>query len=76
MRIFVSGAAGQLGRDCMERLSAGHTVQGMDLPELDIADPESLGRALDAVRSLIPAAAAPAAPVDLARDGRQPDNER
>ena len=46
MKIFVAGNRGQLGSDCMEILSAEHAVRGMDLPELDIADPQGRAQAL------------------------------
>jgi dTDP-4-dehydrorhamnose reductase len=38
MRILITGANGQLGRDCTQLLSKQHTVETCDLPELDIAD--------------------------------------
>ncbi|MCE5333353.1 MAG: dTDP-4-dehydrorhamnose reductase [Desulfobacteraceae bacterium] len=42
MRIFVAGARGQLGTDCIEVLSADHELMPADLPECDIADQASL----------------------------------
>ena len=46
-RIAVLGANGQLGRDLMEVLNVRFTVAGFDLPELDIAGPDSISRNLD-----------------------------
>ena len=37
MRIYITGARGQLGRSLMQRLSA-HALTGCDLPELDVTD--------------------------------------
>ena len=42
------GDRGMLGRAFRELFAArGHTHEGLDLPELDIADPARVGRALD-----------------------------
>ena len=41
MKILITGARGQLGTDCAEVLSA-HTLKKLDLPEIDIANPESV----------------------------------
>lgn len=49
MRILVAGANGQLGTDCLAVL-AGHETLGLDLPALDIADPESVRAAFRAFR--------------------------
>jgi len=46
MKILVAGARGQLGRALAEAL-AGHDLSCLDLPELDVADPGSVARALD-----------------------------
>ncbi len=47
MRVLIAGCAGMLGRD-VERAGerAGMELVGMDLPELDIVDAESVARAL------------------------------
>jgi dTDP-4-dehydrorhamnose reductase len=47
VRIFTAGCRGQLAHDCLEVL-AGHdrAIAGADLPELDIASPESVRRSL------------------------------
>jgi dTDP-4-dehydrorhamnose reductase len=70
MRIYITGAKGQLGRALMRRL-AHHTLLGTDLPEVDLTD-------LNAIRSSI-AAFAPdviihaAAYTDVDGAARQPD---
>lgn len=70
MRIYVTGAKGQLGRALMRRL-ARHTLLGTDLPEVDLTD-------LPAIRSSL-AAFAPdviihaAAYTDVDGAARQPD---
>ncbi|MCB0915748.1 MAG: dTDP-4-dehydrorhamnose reductase [Actinobacteria bacterium] len=47
-RWLVVGANGQLGHDLMEVLpAAGHEAVGMDLPEIDITDTDSVAAALD-----------------------------
>ncbi len=38
MKILITGALGQLGRDCTRELQHAHTVTALDLPDLDIAD--------------------------------------
>jgi dTDP-4-dehydrorhamnose reductase len=45
MRVLVVGAAGQLGRDVVDVLSLNSSlaVLGIDLPEIDITDRESVG---------------------------------
>jgi len=48
MKILVLGANGQLGRDCLDRLSPTHKTVGLDLPTIDITSPDSLAAALDA----------------------------
>jgi dTDP-4-dehydrorhamnose reductase len=45
MRVLVLGAAGQLGSDVVDVLSENSSlaVLGIDLPEIDITDPDSVG---------------------------------
>jgi len=45
MRILVVGSRGQLGSDLVE-VAAGHDVLGVDLPDIDITDPESVSAVL------------------------------
>jgi dTDP-4-dehydrorhamnose reductase len=48
MKILVTGAAGQLGLELIEVLpERGHEVVALTRKELDIADPESVERAID-----------------------------
>jgi dTDP-4-dehydrorhamnose reductase len=49
MRIYVTGNRGQLGRELMRALSA-HTVDGGDLPDLDITDAGATRRTIEAAR--------------------------
>lgn len=46
IKVFVAGAAGQLGCDYMDILPGRHDRRGMDLPELDITDAASIERCL------------------------------
>jgi dTDP-4-dehydrorhamnose reductase len=71
MKIFVAGSNGLLGRELMDRLGARHTVEGADRPELDIADPGSTARALDAVRPAAVINAAAYTRVDQAETERE-----
>lgn len=51
MKLLVVGAAGMLGHDLLragER--AGHEMVGLDLPELDITDPDAVRTAFERVR--------------------------
>lgn len=51
MKLLVAGAAGMLGRDVMLAAgNAGHEVVGYGRAELDVADPESVGRRLELER--------------------------
>lgn len=50
MTILISGANGQLGRDCRTVLGAGHTLCCLDLPELDITQRESIEAWLERAR--------------------------
>jgi dTDP-4-dehydrorhamnose reductase len=51
MRILVTGAAGQLGRDVVRAAQrAGHEVSGYDRRQLDITESDALKRAVDADR--------------------------
>jgi len=38
MKILLTGAKGQLGKDCQQVLQASHTLRSIDLDELDITD--------------------------------------
>ncbi len=54
MRLLVIGAAGMLGQDLLAAArAAGHEPVGLDLPEIDITDPEAT---LAAVREVAPGA--------------------
>jgi dTDP-4-dehydrorhamnose reductase len=51
MRLLVTGAAGMLGLDVLgagER--AGHELVGVDLPELDVTNPDAVGQTFERVR--------------------------
>ena len=49
MRILITGGRGQLGRALQESL-AQHQVSALDLPEMDVTDPEAVRRAFDELR--------------------------
>ena len=49
MRIFITGNRGQLGRELMRSLSA-HDVDGGDLPEFDVTQPDATRRTIEAAR--------------------------
>ncbi len=49
MRVIITGGLGQLGRALQESL-AEHQVTALDLPEIDVTDPDSVRRAFDDVR--------------------------
>ncbi|MGI6496176.1 MAG: dTDP-4-dehydrorhamnose reductase [Kiritimatiellia bacterium] len=42
MNILITGANGQLGRDCQQVLGATHSLCPVDLPDIDIAEPCSV----------------------------------
>ena len=44
MKILITGANGQLGRDCTEILSARHQLSCCDVPNIDITDPDQVAR--------------------------------
>jgi dTDP-4-dehydrorhamnose reductase len=46
MRVFVTGCRGQLGTDVLQILGPRHAVDAGDLPELDIAEPDSVRKCL------------------------------
>lgn len=50
MKILITGAKGQLGRDCALVLGTGHTVYGFGSRELDIADAAAVEHHLGAVQ--------------------------
>ena len=66
MRWLVIGANGQLGHDLLEVLDGD--VVGMDLPEIDITDPESVAAALAATRPDVVVNAAAYTAVDAAEE--------
>jgi dTDP-4-dehydrorhamnose reductase len=71
MRVLIFGAKGQLGRDLTGVFSTTGEVQGYDLPELDIADSEAVGRVVnDMVPDLVINAAA-YTDVEGAEDNRE-----
>lgn len=49
MRVLITGGRGQLGRALQESL-AQHQVSALDLPEMDVTDPEVVRRAFDELR--------------------------
>jgi dTDP-4-dehydrorhamnose reductase len=49
MRVLITGGRGQLGRALQESL-AQHQVSALDLPEMDVTDPEAVRRAFDELR--------------------------
>ncbi len=66
-RWLVTGANGQLGHDLMDILpAAGHIAVGLDLPEIDITDPESVADALSTHRPDVVVNAAAYTAVDAA----------
>lgn len=50
MKILITGARGQLGRDCTRVLQPNHAVTPLDLPELDIADAGQVRQVLEPLR--------------------------
>lgn len=67
MRILVVGCRGMLGTDLVHELATAHDVVGVDLPEVDLTQPGSIGRALES--------AAPDAVVNTAAFTRVDDCE-
>lgn len=64
---LVVGSNGQLGHDLMEVLpAAGHTCVGLDLPEVDITDADSVAAAMAEVRPDVVVNAAAYTAVDAA----------
>jgi dTDP-4-dehydrorhamnose reductase len=70
MKIFVTGARGQLGGDSLEVFGREAEVAGLDLPDLDIADPASVRRALSAFKPDVVINAAAYTQVDRAETDR------
>jgi dTDP-4-dehydrorhamnose reductase len=50
VKILITGARGQLGRDCQSVLSAAHALVATDLPEFDASDAAQIRDQLAAVR--------------------------
>lgn len=49
MKILITGARGQLGKDCSDTLAAGHTIYPLSSRELDIADSQQIRQSLDRI---------------------------
>ncbi|MGI6099719.1 MAG: dTDP-4-dehydrorhamnose reductase [Lentisphaerae bacterium] len=47
MKILIVGCNGQLGRDCQTAFGARHELMCLDLPEIDIANPDSIRTAME-----------------------------
>lgn len=47
MKILITGCNGQLGRDCQTVLGAWHSLACLDLPDIDIASPDSIRAAME-----------------------------
>jgi len=50
MKILITGARGQLGRDCQAVLAAAHEITATDLPEFDVSDAAQIRDRLVAAR--------------------------
>ena len=50
MKILITGAGGQLGQDCRQRLESTHEVLALTSSRLDITDPEQVRQAIQAFR--------------------------
>jgi dTDP-4-dehydrorhamnose reductase len=50
MKILITGARGQLGRDCTRLLEPDHAVTPLDLPELDIAETGQVRAVMEQLR--------------------------
>jgi dTDP-4-dehydrorhamnose reductase len=69
MRLLVTGREGQVARSLLERRrEAGVEVITLARPELDLAEPESVRRAIDAVEADVVVSAAAYTAVDQAED--------
>ena len=53
MKILITGARGQLGRDCQAVLAAAHEIVATDLPEFDASDAAQIRDHLAAVRPAV-----------------------
>jgi dTDP-4-dehydrorhamnose reductase len=69
MRVFITGAAGQLGKVLSDRMRAsGYDVLGVDLPDVDITDHDALMRVVRGFRPEVIANCAAFTDVDGAED--------
>ncbi|MDH3330414.1 MAG: sugar nucleotide-binding protein, partial [Desulfobulbaceae bacterium] len=50
MKILITGAKGQLGRDCAEVLATEHTIYPIGSRELDISDRQQVSEFLDSIK--------------------------
>lgn len=50
MKIFITGARGQLGRDCQEILRPDHSLIATDLPEFDVTNAEQVRQEMETHR--------------------------
>lgn len=53
MRIMITGVKGRLGGRLADLLALHHTILGVDLPEVDLADPASVGMLVEQVPELV-----------------------
>lgn len=71
MRVLILGAKGQLGRELMRVFAADGVVLGVDLPEMDIANPAAVARLFQDAKPDLAINAAAYTNVDAAEDNRQ-----
>ena len=68
MRIAVTGKTGQIVTSLIERgRAAGHEVIGLGRPEIDLAAPTSVARALEATAPTLPRPSSPRLPRGVGR---------
>lgn len=70
MRVLLLGAKGQLGRELMRAFAAEGVVQGVDLPEMDIANAAAVARLFQTAQPDLAVNAAAYTNVESAEDDR------